>query len=69
MKGKKTNSCITNHHLPNIPNAAEVKKEGIEVGEMNRKLLEKIEELTLYIIDLQEQINELKSEFKIEASN
>lgn len=50
----------TNHHLPNIPKAAEVEKEGIEVGEMNRKLLEKIEELTLYVIQLQEQIDQLK---------
>lgn len=58
----------TNHHLPNIPKAAEVEKEGIEVGEMNRKLLEKVEELTLYIIDLQEQINEIKSETRARAA-
>ena len=51
----------TNNHLPNIPKASEVQKEGFEVGEMNRKLLEKVEELTLYIIHLQEQIDELKS--------
>jgi hypothetical protein len=50
----------TNNHLPNIPKAEEVAKEGIEVGEMNRKLLEKVEELTLYVIRLQEQIDELK---------
>lgn len=51
----------TNHHLPNIPTAAEVSTEGFEVGEMNRRLLEKVEELTLYIIDLQEQIDEMKA--------
>jgi hypothetical protein len=51
----------TNKHLPNIPKASDVEKDGLEVGEMNRKLLEKVEELTLYIIDLQEQVDQLKS--------
>ena len=37
----------SNKHLPGIPTALEVKKEGIELGEMNRKLVEKVEELTL----------------------
>lgn len=37
-----------NKHLPNVPPAAEVGKKGIDLGEMNGKLLEKIEELTLY---------------------
>jgi len=41
-----------NSHLPGIPSAAEVKNNGIDVGEMNAKLLKKIEELTLYVIDL-----------------
>jgi len=41
-----------NNHLPGIPSAAEVKNNGIDVGEMNAKLLKKIEELTLYVIDL-----------------
>lgn len=54
----------TNHHLPNIPKADEVEKEGFEVGEMNRKLLEKVEELTLYVIKLQEQIDLLKASLK-----
>jgi len=48
------------HHLPNIPKATEVARDGFEVGEMNRKLLEKVEELTLYVIQLQEQIDQLK---------
>jgi hypothetical protein len=51
-----------NNHLPNIPKASEVAEKGFEVGEMNRKLLEKVEELTLYVIQLQEQIDELKKE-------
>jgi hypothetical protein len=49
-----------NQHLPNIPSAAEVEENGVELGEMNAKLLQKIEELTLYIINLQKQIDELK---------
>lgn len=57
-----------NKHLPGIPSAAEVEKEGgIELGEMNVKLLEKVEELTLYILELnkkleqqQQQIDQLK---------
>ena len=49
------------HHLPDIPSAVEVEEQGIDVGEMNRLLLQKVEELTLYVIDLQKQIVELKS--------
>ena len=48
-------------HLPGIPTAAEVEQEGADLGEMNRLLMEKVEELTLYIIDLQKQIDEMKS--------
>jgi hypothetical protein len=50
----------TNKHLPGIPSAEEMKKNGITVGEMQTKMMEKIEELTLYIISLQKQIDELK---------
>ncbi|ACU03273.1 hypothetical protein [Pedobacter heparinus] len=38
-------------HLPGIPSAAEVKANGIDLGEMNAKLLQKIEELTLHLIE------------------
>lgn len=48
-------------HLPGIPSAAEVAENGVDLGEMNAKLLQKIEELTLYVIKQQEEINELKS--------
>lgn len=48
-------------HLPGVPSAAEVEENGADLGEMNKLLVEKVEELTLYIIDLQKQINELKS--------
>ncbi len=47
-------------HLPGFPNAAEVEKNGIELGEMNALLLQKIEELTLYIIAQQKEIGELR---------
>lgn len=56
-------SYISDHnHLPDIPTAEVIAKEGLEIGEMNRKLLEKVEELTLYVIQLQEQIDELKED-------
>lgn len=44
-----------NKHLPDIPSAAEVEKNGISVGDNQALLLKKIEELTLYVIDLQRQ--------------
>jgi len=50
-----------NKHLPNMPTAKKVEKEGVSVGELQLKLVEKVEELTLYIIDLQKQINLLKA--------
>ncbi len=40
-----------NKRLPGMPSATEVAVQGIDLGEMNRKLLEKVEELTLYIIE------------------
>ncbi|MDR1582629.1 MAG: hypothetical protein LBS55_05120 [Prevotellaceae bacterium] len=50
------------HHLPDIPSEEEVKENGMNVFEMNALLLKKIEELTLYMIELQKQIDELKVE-------
>jgi len=49
-----------NGHLPEIPTAAEVKENGVDVGEMNKLLLQKVEEMTLYLIQQQKEINELK---------
>lgn len=40
-----------NHHLPDIPAEAEVLEKGIDVAEMNKLLLQKVEELTLYLIE------------------
>ncbi len=50
----------TNKHLPGIPSAKEVETNGIAVGEMQKKMMEKIEELTLYIIQQQKEIEQLK---------
>jgi hypothetical protein len=49
------------HHLPGIPNALQIEKDGISVGEMQKKMMEKIEELTLYIIQQQKEIDALKA--------
>jgi hypothetical protein len=48
-----------NKHLENIPTQAQVQAEGIPVGEMQAKLLQKIEELTLYTVDLSKKIDQL----------
>lgn len=48
-------------HLKDIPSAEEVEENGVFLGEMNSKLLQKIEELTLYTIQQQKEIKELKS--------
>jgi len=48
-----------NKHLPEIPSAKEVEANGISLGEMDAKLLQKIEELTLYTIEQQKMIDEL----------
>jgi hypothetical protein len=52
----------TNNHLPNVPSAAEMVKEGNDLGKTDAKLLEKIEELTLYMIEMKKEIENLKKE-------
>jgi len=52
-----------NNHLPEVP-AAEEMKDGIEVGKMNKMLMQKVEELTLYVIQLNEEIQALKNQHK-----
>ena len=55
---KQTEDYIkTNKHLPGIPPARQVAEEGISLGKMNAKLLEKIEELTLHVIELEKKNN------------
>jgi len=56
------NHIQKNKHLPGIPSEKEVKSEGIDLAEMQAKLLQKIEELTLYIIEQDKQIKKLQDE-------
>lgn len=53
-----------NKHLPNIPAAAEVEKNGMEVGDMQKRMMEKIEELTLYVLQLEEKISDLQKKIE-----
>jgi hypothetical protein len=55
---------LKNKHLPEIPSAKEVNDNGIELGQMNAKLLQKIEELTLILIDQNKRLKELESKQK-----
>jgi len=57
-----------NKHLPDIPSANEMVKNGVSMGDMQVKLLQKVEELTLYAIQqnkkietLEKRINELET--------
>jgi hypothetical protein len=51
-----------NRHLPEVPAAEEVKEDGVRLGELNAVLLKKIEEMTLYLIELKQEMIELKHE-------
>jgi len=61
-----------NQHLPEIPSEQDIAKDGQNVGEMNKLLLKKVEELTLYLIEkdrqdkeLREQLGELKKQVQL----
>ena len=58
------NHIIQKGHLENIPSEEEVVKNGINLGEMNAKLLQKIEELTLYLIQQNKQIEKQNKEME-----
>lgn len=47
-----------NGHLPNVPSAEEIEEDGVSLAEMNRILLEKVEELTLHLIEQQKLLEE-----------
>jgi hypothetical protein len=49
-----------NKHLPNIPSAATIETNGLLVGDTQKKMMEKIEELTLYIIELNKKVEQLE---------
>ncbi len=56
-------------HLPGIPAAAELEKEGLEVGDMQKRMMEKIEELTLYVIKINKENEALKQRVELLESN
>ncbi len=58
-----------NGHLPNVPSEATVLAEGIEVGNLIRIQQEKIEELTLYLIELNKEVEKLKNQVKNQGKN
>jgi hypothetical protein len=51
-----------NHHLPDMPSAKTMQQDGVKLGEMTNLLLQKTEELTLYMIEQQEQIKLLQEQ-------
>ncbi|MFT3680560.1 MAG: hypothetical protein QM791_09830 [Ferruginibacter sp.] len=50
-----------NNHLPGVPSATEIQNNGLQVGQLQTKMMEKIEELTLYVIELKKEIELLKN--------
>lgn len=52
----------SNKHLPDMPSAADVAREGIDIGNTQAALLKKVEELTLYMIDLKKENEQIKQE-------
>jgi hypothetical protein len=58
------NYALQNKHLPGIPSAKEIQENGLAVGDMQTKMMQKIEELTLYVIELKKEINHLKENNK-----
>ncbi len=53
------------HHLPNIPSAFEIEQNGSHLGDMQKKMMEKIEELTLYMIELSKENQSLKKDIEL----
>jgi hypothetical protein len=58
-----------NQHLPDLPSATTVAREGIDVADMQAKLLSKIEELTLYVIELKKEVETLKKKQSKKSSS
>jgi hypothetical protein len=52
---------LSNKHLPNIPSAKEIEKNGLQVGDVQKRMMEKIEELTLYVIEQDKRIKNLEN--------
>lgn len=53
-----------NHHLPNVPDASAIQETGLSVGDQSKIQMEKIEELTLYIIELKKELDTLRSQIQ-----
>ena len=53
-----------NQHLPELPSAEQINKDGINLGEMNKLLVKKVEELTLYMIEKDKQIQSQQEEIQ-----
>ena len=51
-----------NKHLPNVPSATEMANNGLDVSQTSKMFMEKIEELTLYMIEMNKEIKALKAE-------
>lgn len=59
-----------NKHLPGLPSASEVEKDGVELGKLNTVLVEKIEEITLYLIELEKKNKDLEARIvQLETKN
>ena len=54
-----------NHHLPGVPSANQIEESGIAMGEMTKIMMEKVEELTLYLIEANKRISELEKLLKV----
>ena len=62
---KETEKFIqTNGHLPEVPKASEIEQNGVDLGELNKILLKKMEEMTLYMIDKDKRIQALEETVK-----
>ncbi|MBP8753874.1 MAG: hypothetical protein KBF51_12430 [Chitinophagales bacterium] len=59
------NFISANNHLPNIPAASEIETNGLEVGEMQKLMMEKMEEFTLYLIEMKKENDGLKAEIEL----
>jgi hypothetical protein len=63
---KETEAFVKlNKHLPGVPKAKEIEEDGLSLGEMNRILMQKVEELTLHMIRLDKENEELKQQNKL----
>ena len=60
MLNKMRLRFVIDDHLSGIPSASETEENGINLSEMNMMLLQKMEEMTLYILELEKRISEIE---------